>query len=676
MTFISKKEQQATRKFELVRVNPARDITTLLTAIGGGVYTYASNLWVNRVELLGVGLTKVTGTPAIGEYSFNEFTKLLTVYPTTAPSSTNPLIAYHYLFFTGEIYRSWYEDPEDTNTELREWLPRLKNSPRVAQDVSDVLAGKLSMSITNIEIINDEWDLNEYFTINDSFYLKEVSIWLCLDDETNIQKLFLGVIVSATITREKISIDIKDNFQLLNNPCFVGDDDSEVYYQLSSNPLLDPNHTGEARPFILGTCSRYQTKNDSITNLPSAQKLDTETLPAAVCINFSRDLLVTNNRQWGICRTASSGFQDFTHAVVAVDNSDPNFTKFTSSSGNVAKIFIGDTFVMTITMVDYYGRVVDVDRVNNFIYSTPMAAATGTPTIQGNNCPSLVVSQDNNLFYLQYGRDYTATVTTTSSGNKLLNITLVNDFETPLAMTPLDPSSSTLYYRVRPSIVKHGAAIKMLLDKSGMPTNASSFTTADTDYPINVNFSIPNVYESDYENYIKYIEELLASTFGYIYLNNNFEFAYKLFTTPSSIDEITDGEMLKDSYSLQIEYQDIVTQIISYNPHCNSEEFVAKTGTNLKNIKAGYLHGFFNTTRFMHYLEDITTRLPDILNYRSNRSTRYIFETAVKNLDTQLGDDFLLSKSGLLDGETKAVKIISIDKYTLKTQVIATDLGA
>lgn len=675
MTFVALKEQQATRKFELVRVNPARDITTLLVSIGGGKYTYSSNLWINKVELLGVGLSKVSGTPLIGEYSFDEFTKLLTVYPTTAPSSTNPLIAFHYLFFTGEIYRSWYEDPEDDNTSQREWLPRLINSPRVAQDISDVLAGKLSMSITNVEIINDEWDLNQYFTINDSFYLKDVEIWLCLDDETNIQKLFLGLIVSATITREKVALDIKDNFQFLNNPCFMGDNDSEVYYQLSNNSLLDPNHNDEARPFILGTCSRYKTINDASVTLATAQKLDIESLPTAVCTNFSRDLLVTNNRQWGICRTASAGFQDFTHAVTAVDNSDPNFTKFTSSAGDIAKIYIGDTFVMTITMVDYYGRVVDVDRVNNFIYTTPIAAATGTPTITSNNCPSIVILQNGLKYYLQYGRDYTATVTTSSSGNKILDITFVNDFETPLTMTPLDPSVDVVYYRVRPTILKHGATIKLLLDKAGMPTNASSFTTADTNYPINVNFSIPNVYETDYENYIKYIEELLSSTFGYIYLNNSFEFAYKLFTTPSSIDEITDAEVLKNSYSLQIEYQDIVTQIITFNPHCNSEEFVAKTGTNLKNIKAGHLHGFFNTTRFMHYLEDITTRLPDILNYRSNRSTRYAFETAVKNLDTELGEDFLLSKDGLLDGETKAVKIISIDKYTLKTQVIATDLG-
>lgn len=675
MTFVSLKEQQATRKFELVRLNPARDITSLIVSIGGGRYTYTSSLWINRVQLMGIEMTKVTGTPAIGEFSFDDFTQILTIYPSSAPTSVNPLVAFHYLFYTGEVYRSWYEDPEDISTPLREWLPRLGTSPRVSQGITDILAGNLSIATTNVDIINNDWDLNDYFTVNDSFYQKEIQLWLCLDNETNIQKIFSGTIVSATLDRDQLSLDIKDNFQLLNSPCLLGDSSGEAYYQIDSTPTLDPNRNGEPRNFITGTCSKYKTLNTTLPTLPNAQRLDPESLPFAACLTFNRELLVTNNRTWGICRTAFDGFQDFTHTVLSVDNTDPDFTKFTSSLLDANRMYIGDTFVMTISLVDYYGRVYYVDRLSGDIYTTKIAAAFGTPTISGNNCPSIVILQNTVTHYLQCGRDYSAVVTPTSGGNKQLDIIFVDDFETPLGMTPLDPSLDTVSYRVRPSILKHGAMIKYIFDKIGIVNNAASFTTADTDYPLNVNFSIPTLFESDYDSNLKYVQDILSSTFGYIYLNNAFEFQYRLFSNPSSIDVITDAEILKDSFAIKIEYQDIITQIVAYNPHASSEEFISTASYTLKNIKAGYLHGFFNTTRFVHCLEDITTRLQTILDYRSNRAATYQFETAVKNLDTQLGDDFLMDKLGLLDGTSKQVKIISLDKYTLKTVVTATDLG-
>lgn len=674
MTFASKKDLQSTRKFELIRLNPARYIVDDLLSIGGGKYTYSTSYFVNKVEESGVALSEVTGTPMIGEYSFNENTSLLTIYPYATPSSTNPITMFHYLFFTGEIYRTWYQDPDDSNTPLRDWRPLLKESPSINQSVEDLLAGILSVSISNIEILNRDYELNEYLTLNDSFYNKEVKVWLCLDDESNSQKIFEGRTGDITVSKESMILDVSDSMSLLFNPALMGDSPEEAYYTLDDNPNLNSNGNGMSRPWIVGTCSRYQTVSESISGLSNAQRLDYNTLYTAICINYSNTVSNSTNRNWGLCRTASAGFQDFTHTVISVDNSNPNFTKFTSSTANVAKMYIGDTFIVNYLGTDYYGRVLYVDRVYDNVYTTPIVAS-GTPTIQGNNCPSIVIVQDSVAYYLNYGLHYTASVTITTGGNKLLDITLVNGFETSLGMTDLDPSADVVYYRVRPSRMLHGELVKEIVETAGLVVNSASVTNANALLPVYASMSIPSFDEIDYEDYYKYLQHVLESTFSYVSLNNNFELEYALFADPTSSDEITDTEILLDSYMVKVNYKDIISQLIAYNPHANSVEFVDKTGTSLKSLKSQYLHGFARTVRFQHCLEDITGRISQILKYRSNRVAKYSIDTATKNLDSKIGDDFKLNKVGLLGELTKQVKLIGIDKKSTMASIILTDLG-
>jgi len=674
MTFSDKKELQVTRKFELVRINPARYIVDDLVSIGGGKYTYSTSYFVSTVEESGVALNKVSTVPSIGEYYFDEQNSLLTIYPTIAPSVSNPILMYHYLFFTGEIYRTWYENPDDNATPLRDWLPLLKTSPSVTQSIEDLLAGVLSISVSTIDILNNNYELNQYLTINDSFYNKEIKIWLCLDDETNSQKIYEGRASRLTITKESMILEVSDSMSLLSNPALMGDDSADAYYTLDDNPNLNPSSTGNPRPWIIGTCSRYQTISDSTTNLVEAKKLDIDTLYSAICINYSTAISVSTNREWGICRTTSAGFQDFTHTVLAVDNSDINFTKFTSASADVAKIYIGDTFVINYLSTDYYGRVLYVDRVSDFIYTTPMAVA-GTPTIQGNNCPSIVISQNAISYYLNYGQHYTATVITTSGGNKLLNITFNNNFESLLGMTELSPTIDIVYYRVRPTRMLHGELVKEIVESAGINVNSASIVASNLLLPVYTSLSIPKYDENDFSDYLSYLQHILESTFSYVALNNNFELVYSLFTDPTSIDEITDTEIILDSFFTTIDYQDIVSQIIAYNPHANSVEFVSKTGTSLKSFKAQYLHGFSRTVRFQHCLEDITSRITQMLEYRSNRVAKYSMDTASKNLDSKIGDDFKLNKNGLLGELTKQVRLIGIDKKSNMTSIILTDLG-
>jgi len=165
---------------------------------------------------------------------------------------------------------------------------------------------------------------------------------------------------------------------------------------------------------------------------------------------------------------------------------------------------------------------------------------------------------------------------------------------------------------------------------------------------------------------------------GILYANNNFELEYQLLSAPSSSSAITNDRYLKDSLAIDIDYQDIVTQLIAYNPHRSWDEALdaAKSPSEtVTSAVAEHLHGVKNTVRFRHVLEQITDRIADIFAIMSNRRAIYSFSTATKNLDSEIGDDLQLESDQLLGGESaRDLKIISLDKSADRVDVEATDL--
>jgi hypothetical protein len=299
--------------------------------------------------------------------------------------------------------------------------------------------------------------------------------------------------------------------------------------------------------------------------------------------------------------------------------------------------------------------------------------------VQTNDCPSIViVDSDNNYYYCLYGRDYTASTSTTEGGNKLIKITFVNNFETNHAgLTALEPETNRVFFKIKPDADYQNQAtvLKEILDMSGMVTNAASFTTAGTTLNVNAAFSIPFFDQQDFGSYIEYAESICQSTLGYIYLNNSFEIVYKLFSTVSASTDITTIDIIVNSSSYNVEYRDIVTQFIAYNPHYNSSEFVAVSSQTESSNKARFLHELINVDRFIHVLEDFTSKITDQINVRSERDITYRFSTKGINFDSSIGDDFNLKANDLPDNNTSiGVKITDIEKGNTDTRIEAKDL--
>lgn len=674
MSYATIKTNQTSQKFVLVRLEPARFVNDLLSLDSGTTYTMTFDYKISKVVEQGVKLTEVSSSPSTGEWSIDS-NNLLTVNLNNAVSSSNAVVVYYYLFYTIEKFRVVGVNPESPTTDLQEWEPKIIQSPDIKQTIKNIINGQLSLSSSGLQLVNDNGDFNQYLTTNDSFYNKKIEVWHCLDDISNIQKIFQGRIVSLNVRRVSVDLSVKDNLDLLTSPASMGD--TVLYYNDDDFTKVQSSFIGQPVRYYFGSVSRYDTLSESVTNLADAQRLDPEKMDEAACTSFTNTISTTTNREWTIGRVGSGGTTNFSFSPSSVDNTDANFTRLDTDAATVAKIHIGDTFEITGSGT-YRERVYYVDRTNNYVYITKQASVIATDTVQTNDCPSLVITDlDNNFYYCLYGRDYTASTATTDGGNKLIKITFTNNFEANHSgLTNLEPNSNRVFFKIKPNASNQNQAtvLKEILDQAGMTTNASSFTTAGSTLSVNAAFSIPYWDESDFSPYVKYAEKICQSTLGYIYLNNSFEIVYELLSTITASNSITDTDAIVNSAIYTIEYRDITTQFIAYNPHYNSNEFVSVASQTSSSNKSRYLHDLINVDRFLHVLEDFTSKITDHINLRSERDITYNLSTKGINFDSMIGDDFNLEINDLAGGVSSVgVKLVEIDKGNTQTKIKAKD---
>ena len=672
--FTTLQNNQASTKILLARIEPARYVNSGLTLTSGTTYTMTFPYDISQVQETSVPLTKVTGIPTVGQYSYNETTKLLTVTLNAVISDTNPITVYYYIFYTTDRVRTIGRDPEIPGADLRDWEPRLKGSPSFEQDIRNILDGIMSISSSALSLINNESEFEQYCSDNDSFYNKAVEIWHVLDGIDNIKKLFKGFITSLSVNRSSVRLSVKDNLSLLTNPALMGD--TVTYYTSSHFTKVEPSKEGLPIPYFFGTASRHQLASESITGLPNAQKLNHVAQPIAVCTNYSTDIATTNNREYHLGRVGSGGIQSFGFTPSNVDQTSPDFTRLDGTASEISHILIGDNFQVSGSGL-YECRVFYIDRSLNYIYITKHAGIILTDIINDNSAPGITIKQDNVVYYPMYGRDYTSSLVPLVGGNSIIKVTFFDNFEPGIGMTALDPQVSEVRYRIKPESANqlHGTIVNEMLIKAGISVNASTITAANLAFAVNGNFSIPYFDQNDFSNYTKYLEELLQSVIGYIHLDNDFTISYDLFTAPSSSTETTDIDIIQETYGFSFDYNDIVTNIICFNPHHNSSEVNAKTSVTVNSEKAKVLHGVNVTTRFRHVLEDYTTKASELLNVRSERFARYEYVSKQQNYISEIGDDVLLKKNGIPGQDpSRAVKILGLNKSVNQTTVTATDL--
>jgi len=713
MAFGTAKNLDASNRFMLVRLEPARNLTDELVSAGSGIYTATLPLWtISRIIRNGDNtITNTSNNPptANDTYYWNSASGEFKVKLAAAPSYYNVIIMYHWLFYTGEKTRYIRQNPSGvvTSTNLdREWKPRLESYPSITQTARNITAGILSIANTSITVLNADRSFQAYLGSDDSFSNAECKIWLCINDTDAMDLIYDGKVKSLSINSDSVTLSVFDPFVALSQPGLMGDTGDEAYARrkTSSYSSLRPDDHDTPIPFVFGSKTNESISDDVDGVFASSDGESHFVIDArrAMCIDYINvDSYPASpgppdqedvNRQWVLCRTTSNGLRTQTLGSITRSSKELVGVYHYYVSGH--DIGIGETVICNnagapggvVYGICLWNEDYDISgsTYNLKLYCDDDYVAT---SFTAHDHPAMFVKQSGDIRPnpIRAVRDYSVTETTTSGGNKVIKVTFTNNFESSatfvgvFGMDSLNPNEDEMYYVARPADVDtHSTALKRIVTASGLTPNDASFTQADSDLDANARFTIPLIDESDYKDYRSYCEEILRSVLGFLKINSSSEAVYEVIAAPSSSD-ITDTGIYHDkSLTISIDYNDIVTELIGYNPHITDiiNLDASQTATeSLANTRAKYLHGIDNTLRFKHVLERLDNRIYYLLTARANRRARYSFKTSTKHLDTLIGDDIEL-QSGIVLGDSGTVdlKVTKITKDGKKTTIVAEDL--
>lgn len=692
MTFATEAAKRTSHRWMLVRITPRRHVSDDLSASGGGVYTMTFPFPISSIERNGNELTRVEDTLVSNdEWIFDETTGTVDIKLAAAPnSSTNIIVIKYMIFLTTSQGEHWHETPTDTTSDLRLWVPRISSFPEINQSIRNITSGVFTIEQTTLTIENTDFDFQKYLTDSDSFSDAPVKMWVCLNSNSTATKVYEGICQDPTSIGETVELTVLDAFSRLNQPAYFGDtaDEAHFYREASSFPSMDSRRHGSPVRLIIGEFSRYKTKPGGY--LYMQEDLDHEYMEEATCTDYSINIQTYNNRQWGICRTLDGLRTPTMQTRKTVSPSgDLTLVVFTATNWQTLNILIGTTAKIgsnyaRLIRVNDPGGGSDVTTYWRTDASTTPGHTTATSWTMHAGI-ELCISDGSNTYYPLYTRDYTLTTTTTSGGNSYHKITFVNGFETTLApdgsnyfgdsiSLGLDPGKHRVFFRVCPTTtnITHAKVMKRIIEDSGLTALASTFTQADSDFSANVLMSVPWFDEDEFASYLDYAEAIAGSTLGYVFANTDGEAEYHLLSDPVPTDTRTIDEMI--SLNIEYSYADIVTRIISYNPHDYADsESVGSSVTSDENTLSKVLYAIDRPTQFRHVLDSMSSRIAAHLAVKSKPIKTLTFSTATMDFQTSINDDLTI-ESDQIPGGSAAVKVIgtriSIENTSVQTIVV------
>lgn len=690
MTFAVEKEKQASERFMLVRLNFKVDETD---------DSYLDGLWkiVAKSKPIQLFIVSQNLTPPATTYEeektegvdwfFDAATGIIS-YPRGAFFYRVNVVYQEYL--TGVTERYFNPDPLGGGSPVT-WQPLLGSYPEINQSIEDFSTGNLSISSSELSIINSENWLGKYLVGNATILEQGAKIWLGINDQ--IQLVFNGSMASATTQGLGASIRLLDSLQKLNKQALFGVSIEKSTISKEFNLFLSlyptPGDVGSAIPrhFARRTIHGFDKVLGTITS--------PNDFFTGYCLTFSEPGPSTN-RSWVCGRIKDTG-RNITSNITLANQG------FGSISGTVAL----DTFVRAFNAPSpsnlVYGQTVTwstsgtqrgiIAEVGAFTYlGNPynlkvfcLNSNVGTTGNIFTTQPAiaLYIKRGNDTVNLVYGRDYTAS--TDSNGTVL--VALVSDFEanfpsifTTAAGRYLNPETDKLaYYYLTEGSLNHSRILKTMLEAAGITVNAASFTAAESALSADVCFSIPTMGSGQIGPYADYVSAILESAGGYLTMNNSGEIEYKLYADPAPTVSIDDSE--HSGLSIDFEYQDFYSKIQATNDHfrddklLNSQSLGSEKSEYATNERAFFLSGQLTRTRNInHVFETLANSMSRILRVSANRKAVAQLSSATKFIDYKLGDDITIVSDKLPGGVASAdFKIVSKTIDGEKTTIRAVD---
>lgn len=660
--FSTVKNNIVSEKFYLVRIKMGRRVTSDLSLSAGTTYTCTFK-YDNcpSIKVNGISYTKVSGAPSSSEFSFNESTKLITIN-LGASLTTQQIIAFHYLFITSNKFRSGYETPTDTSTDIRLWVPRLINNPSFSVSIKDLREGYFSYQSSSISLVNNDYYYNQYFGEEDSFSNKEIDFFQCIVNTENTKLVFKGIIKSVNINKT-LNINLDDRFSVLDDTFFSNATFRRSFIHTADYPNVDPAKILMPIPRIFGKRSP-ELISDNAMGEPNLN-----TLLEAHNANFSSTLSTSTNNSF-ICNVAGDNSSVVQYTLSGKTLLSGSTYKFTITS--TEEVLRNDVFKRTSDNLDL--------EIINVLNSTEIIPSNSSSLNDGDIIErdriAYVVVDDGVLNALPRSK-----FSTSVNAN---NVVILDIDSSGLAAGYFNPDTDKLYYVATQSSDDprtHGEVIKVLLDDLGLTTNSSSFTQADSDLTANCLFTIPYTGQNEMPTHRTVLANIMKSTLSYITNNLDQEVEYHVFQIGSAEHTIYKRNILNNSFSINIDYKDIIPTIAVVNKHGHTDlssdrEVNTRESESDTDNASLYLNELNKVgASFEVFTDNLETVRDRILDYTAKRKAYYNYKTKGINFDSLIGDNETIEVEGLLDSDTqKTLKILSINFNNNETIIKSTDL--
>lgn len=628
------------------------------TSEGGGTYSVAMSYteFVNSVGVDGTALGSVNSLPLTpGQFYFSDTEKKLYVRASDSGNVNSKLVIAIFEIYVGTFDAHTNRIPTDESTKEVYFEPLITKSPSIESAVDEILFGFLPIQSTSMELSNTE-HLLEPILHECSFNGCTIELyhWLSTRGEvvpTNMKLVMRGIGSDFTYSTETISIVIKDRVDIFNKEWR---NETDSFYSKALFPLVDPNFIGRPIRYIFGKVRGFIPVNVSYV---------------------SDDPQTTDNREHLI----SSEIDDLAEKTFTVAVSPSSTTTRTYLTSTPTGLMKEDT-VKLDGSTDYYVEIKDVNYVSNYIEHEAIAAPMNSgETVRKGFVSRVEIVQSGIRYLLMYLRDYTCSINIQGTG--LAGIVLDANLETTLLMentlSPTDKIFCTVYGRgnltslggspfgandsevgslTDPVVILY----KILKERVGISEseiNLQSFIDLLSDIGgSSVGFAIPEKSSNDFPTHKKIIIDLLQTMLVSIFLDNDLKWKVSRIkpTESTSDDEIASDEIAEDSFSVDYNYEDVLSDVIvEYDSRETTSDSNGGDSTEKVTAEsqvAKYLHGVSKQKTFssLHIKEAEAQSLCDTLSLIfGERDAKYSFSAYSRFYMTLLADRFLVTRDKL-----------------------------
>jgi hypothetical protein len=739
MTFATDAEKSASERFFLIKFVPRMYLDYEYFRSDGG--TFPNLLWYIDVGMTNLEIDNISiNGSAISTNKWTYNGSIITITSELALNTEGNIVCLDYnLFITGTKTR--YTSQVDSGIATAEWKPLVTQYPDFSQSMRDIAEGVFSLSNSTIEVIADQYVFpNQTLTYN--FVNCPVTVWACIDSVNNNRRVFDGIISSVNYQYKVVSFNVIDTFNTLKDSAEFGPI-TEAYNNKTTTRTqyinaADENSAatlviGKTSPIVVmsgarqssnfGFLNNYFHLSDGLRAIPVTQDYETQNvvkfyLGRMIGTQLKKLTFGTVTRAYRFFVRGNYDTLDKQYNVQARDFHPVILMYLTNFNGQIGDYipnlvaggttyqayccqneefyFLGELYncafaptqyswTQTANTVPAPGSVAVTLPAENTVNSISVFSE-GTSDIQYQY--SRPNPNDNNssaVLNMKYSGRYLPFTLSIENSYTYGGETISHVFATVNAADIGGdlPGGLSIKSRFSPlETISHSRFMKFLSKSSGLTTNDTTFTAADSYYNGAVCFTVPEFGNSGYPTYLEIAQKVTSSVLSLLRINETRQIEYFVMKPLDGANKPIRNSvnMLQGATSSFVEFQDMVTCVKFTNPNFKETNRSNTPGYNATvDFPVNRIRYRKDVTKNIdHVLDDITGRKDFVAGYFAAPNVEYSLATASVDLASKIGDIIRIENSAIVtSNEVIAGKdyahamITGLDQAGSKTSVKA-----